>query len=122
MSNAINWFEIPAADFDRAVRFYETVLGVKLHRETMGADRMAILPHASNGVGGAITYSPNLVPGRNGVVVYLAAGDDLSAALGRVEAAGGRILLPRTQVSPEIGYIAHFLDTEGNRVALHSPH
>lgn len=122
--NAVVWFEIPAHDFDRAVRFYQTVLDVKLEVQEMpGWPRMAVFPYdAADGVGGCIVdATPHHQPSANGVTVYLAAGDDLAGPLSRVEAAGGKAVLPKTLICEEIGYMAHLIDSEGNRMALHSP-
>jgi predicted enzyme related to lactoylglutathione lyase len=123
MSNALNWFEIPVTDLPRAKSFYGSVLQADLREETMGGTRMAILPYEKDkgGVGGALIAGEGFVPGGQGVVVYLNAGDDLDGAISRVEAAGGKIVLGKTLISKDIGSIAQFLDTEGNRVALHSP-
>jgi predicted enzyme related to lactoylglutathione lyase len=123
MSNALNWFEIPVTDLARAKSFYGSVLQADLREETMGGTRMAILPYEKEkgGVGGALIAGEGFVPGGQGVVVYLNAGDDLDGAISRVEAAGGKIVLGKTLISKDIGSIAQFLDTEGNRVALHSP-
>jgi predicted enzyme related to lactoylglutathione lyase len=121
MSNALNWFEIPVSDLARAKRFYGSVLQAELREETMNGTSMAILPYEKGGVGGALIAGENFVPSNQGAIVYLDAGDDLDGAIARVEEAGGKVVLGRTLVSPEIGSIAHFLDTEGNRLALHSP-
>jgi predicted enzyme related to lactoylglutathione lyase len=119
MAHALNWFEIPATDIQRAVRFYSTILGIKL--ETGPASpgyQMAVIPHA-DGVGGALIQGEGFVPSTNGAVIYLACDPDLRPALGRVEAAGGKILAPRTDIG-ENGFFAFILDTEGNKVGLHS--
>ena len=121
--NAVVWFEIPATDFKRAVRFYETVLGASLMLQEMpGWPRMAIFPYSQEtGVGGSIMdATPTNQPSTGGVTIYLNAGDDLAGPLSKVDAAGGKTLLPKTLICEEIGYMAHFIDTEGNRVALHS--
>ena len=116
------WFEIPATDFERAVGFYETVLGVALKREQMGdGPRMANFPYVEGGAGGSVSEAgPGLEPSAGGVVIYLDAGPDLAPALARVEAAGGKVTMPKTLLCPEVGHIAKFIDTEGNQVALHS--
>lgn len=116
----INWFEIPAVDLDRAVRFYETVLDKQLTRQDMGEIRMAIFPYPEDGTGGALCQHPMLKPAEGGVVVYLDGGDDLAIPLTRVEPAGGQTIMPKTLISPEIGYMGFFKDSEGNVVALHS--
>lgn len=123
-THAVNWIEIPVADFDRAVAFYNTIFQRTMFTNMMGGKQMAFLPMdpASRGVGGALVKAAGYVPADIGAKVYLAGGDDLSVVLGRVEAAGGKILEPRMLITPEIGYVAFFRDTEGNRVGLHSPH
>lgn len=117
MSNAINWFEIPASDFDRAVAFYSTILGSPLHTgEFMGA------PHGffgSEEVNGAVIKRADTQPGGNGPVIYLNADGVLDEVVARIEPAGGRVLVPVTSIG-EQGALAIFLDTEGNRVGLHS--
>jgi uncharacterized protein len=119
MGHALNWFEIPAIDIQRAVRFYSTVLGVKLEIGPASPGyQMAVIPHA-DGVGGALIQGESYAPSSDGTVVYLACGPDLRPTLGRVEAAGGKILVPRTDIG-ENGFFAFILDTEGNKVGLHS--
>lgn len=122
--NAVVWFEIPAVDYERAIRFYETVLGVSLKQEQMpGHPRMAMFPYdcEGGGVGGCIMdAAPHHQPSTGGITVYLHAGDDLSEPLSRVEAAGGKVTCPKTLICEEIGYFAQFIDSEGNRMALHS--
>ncbi len=124
MQPCISWFEIPTADFERGIQFYETVLGVTLKREDMGPMRMAMFPKSDEDrVGGAVTYfEGGNPPGPTGTVVYLFAGDDLGVPLARVEAAGGQVLVPKTLITPEIGYFAVFKDSEGNHVGLFSMH
>jgi len=121
--NAINWFEIPAANFERAVAFYETILAAKLKIDTSFPDiQMAVFPYECPGVGGGIIAMEGLRPNPDGVRIYLNGGDDLAAILARVEAAGGKVLLPKTLLSEHIGYIATFRDSEGNVIGLHSQH
>lgn len=124
MKNAINWFEIPAKDFARAKAFYEAVLQSEMEIMEMEGDvnQMAIFPSdwMNGGVGGTIISGPAYEPSQAGSVIYLNGGDDLSGPLSRVEAAGGKILVPKTSIG-QSGFIAHFADSEGNRVAFHSP-
>jgi predicted enzyme related to lactoylglutathione lyase len=123
MANAINWFEIPADDFDRAKDFYSTVLDAELAAQEMMGTKMAFLPTEGEGaVGGAICAGEMHKPSSAGAVLYLNGGEDLSAPLSRVEAAGGKVVMPKTKISDEIGYMAFFTDTEGNKVAFHSMH
>lgn len=122
MSRLINWFEIPAADFDRARRFYEAVFAVTLKEEDFGGGRMGVFPYECPATGGAVVRMEKMAPSPQGVVIYLDGGDDLDVPLGRVWEAGGSVVMPKMQISPEIGYIALFRDSEGNTVGLHSPH
>jgi predicted enzyme related to lactoylglutathione lyase len=120
MSNALNWFEIPASDINRAVKFYSTILEVELTiSEMMPGFQMAMITADEGGVGGGIIQGEGYTPSADGTVVYLNAGDDLAVALGKVEAAGGKILVPKTDIG-ENGFFAYLLDTEGNKVGLHS--
>jgi predicted enzyme related to lactoylglutathione lyase len=120
-SSAINWFEIPAADFERAVRFYSDIFGYELPVRDQEHIRMAFFQHQpGTGTGGAVVYGEHYEPSLNGTRIYLNAGEDLSIVLARVEGAGGTVVMGKNQVSPEIGYIAMIDDTEGNRVFLHS--
>ncbi len=120
--HAVNWFEIPVLDFDRAGRFYSTILSIRaLHPIDMNGMKMAFLPAANGGVGGALIAHSDYMPSEKGTLVYLNGGRDLSKALSKVESAGGRVVMPKTLITKEIGYMARFRDTEGNIVALHSP-
>ncbi len=122
MKNALNWFEIPATDFDRAVKFYSSILGTEIQTTEMNEYKMGFFPADEGAVGGAIVAGEYCVPSADGAVVYLNAGNDLSDILGRVEANGGKVIMPKMLITEEIGYMAYFLDTEGGRVALHSQH
>ncbi len=123
MQNMVVWFEIPVTDMDRAIRFYESVLGVKLERHPMGAFEMAWFPmiEGAAGAAGALMRHQKYVPSVEGPLVYFSArSGDLANELARVESSGGKILVSKTQISKEYGYMAVILDTEGGRVALHS--
>lgn len=123
MKNAINWFEIPVKNFDRAKAFYEAVFETELQpMEVEGMEgQMAVFPAdmETGGVSGSIITGPGYEPSQAGSLVYLNGGDDLSIPLARVEAAGGSVIVPKTSIG-ENGFIAHFTDPEGNRVAFHS--
>ena len=121
MSSVINWFDIPATDLERAVKFYEAVLGIKLIQENMLGARMAIFPAKAGEATGAIMAREGVTPGTTGSTIYLKAGNDLSAALARVGTAGGKVLFPKTFIKEGFGYFAILLDSEGNSVGLHSP-
>jgi uncharacterized protein len=120
MANVINWFEIPAKNFDKACEFYGKVLDAELHKIDGPMGKMGFFPGAEpNSVGGAIVKAEGYEPSTKGSVVYLNGGNDLSVPLSRVEKAGGKVIMPKTSIG-ENGFIAHFTDVEGNRVALHS--
>ncbi len=121
-SNSLNWFEIPATDIDRAQKFYETVFDVKLDRNDMEQFQMAMFPfEPDNGKAtGALVKSEMHIPSQEGAIIYLNANPNLEVALAKVESAGGKILIPKTQITEEYGYMAFFNDTEGNKMAMHS--
>ncbi|MEM7349087.1 MAG: VOC family protein, partial [Chloroflexota bacterium] len=117
--NAINWFELPSTNFERAVKFYNEVTGSDLQKMDGDGFVMAFFPTKDNGVGGCVVHGNGSQPSAEGTLVYLNGGDDLAVPLGRVEAAGGQVLMPKTSIG-ENGYMAIIMDTEGNRVAFHS--
>ena len=122
--NIVGWFEIPVMDMDRAVKFYETVFGIKFQRQSMGELDMAWFPWNSEGVGspGSLVYAPEFYkPSDQGTLVYMtAASGDLAVEMARVEDAGGKVFMPKKQISEEHGFMGVFFDSEGNRVAMHS--
>lgn len=121
--NALNWFEIPAAKLERAVKFYEQILATQLPiDESFPGMRMAMLPYTEPGVGGCLIEFEQARPHADGVRIYLNAGDDLRPILERVESAGGKIIMPRKFIREDIGYIGMFRDSEGNIIGLHSMH
>jgi predicted enzyme related to lactoylglutathione lyase len=122
--NAISWFEIPATDLSRAQKFYETIFNIQMIPFDTPNFQMRMFPveDMMNGIGGAISkaegfYKPSAT---DGPLVYLNANPDVQNILDKIEAAGGKIVVPKTQISLEFGHMAVFVDTEGNRVALHS--
>ena len=122
MSSVINWFDIPALNFERAVRFYETVLSCRLNQENMLGAQLAIFPAKPGEATGAIIARDGVTPGTTtGSTIYLKAGADLSSALSRVQAAGGKVLHPKTFIKEGWGYFAIILDSEGNSIGLQSP-
>ena len=124
MDNAISWFEIPATDIDRAQQFYETVFQIKMQPMDFQQTKMRMFPidDPMKGIGGTLIDSGGFhkPSATDGPLIYLNGNPNVQIFLDRVEAAGGKITLPKTEISPEYGYMAVFLDTEGNRVALHS--
>ena len=124
MNNAISWFEIPATDLARAQKFYEAIFGVSLIPMDMPNIRMRMFPldDMMNGVGGAVVDSGGFhkPSASDGPLIYLNGNPDLQNVLNKVEAAGGSIMVPKTEISAEYGFMAVILDTEGNRIGLHS--
>ncbi len=120
--NALNWFEISVSDMNRAKKFYETVFGIEMQLQEMMGMQMAFFPAEDmNGkVSGSLVQGPNHKPSMDGAKIYLNGNPDLANALAKVEAAGGKVIMPKTKISDEIGCMAFFIDTEGNNVALHS--
>ncbi len=121
-TNSLNWFEIPATDIKRAKQFYQTIFGIQMDEQEMMNIKMAFFPYdpGSGKASGALCQSDFHKPGMDGVIIYLNANPKLDTVLDKVDAAGGRIVMPKTQISPEIGHMAFFVDSEGNRMALHS--
>ena len=124
MKDAISWFEIPAKDLDRAQKFYETIFDVKLDAIDLPNIKMRMFPldDPMNGVGGAVVdsggfHKPSVT---DGPLIYLNGNPDVQKIMDKVEAAGGKIMVPKTEISPEYGYMAVFIDSEGNRMGLHS--
>lgn len=123
MHNAVSWFEIPTTDFERAKRFYSTIFDFEMPEMTFGPVRMGFLLHdrEKGGIGGAIVHNSEFYrPHADGVKVYLNGGRDLSKVLDRVPGAGGEVVIPKRMISPEMGFMAMFKDSEGNTLALHS--
>lgn len=120
--NALNWFEIAVSDIYRAKKFYERVFEIEMPQQEMTGMKMAFFPteDMSANVGGGLVQSDMHKPSADGALIYLNGNPDLSVALGNVEGAGGKVVMPKTLISDEIGYMAFFIDTEGNKVALHS--
>lgn len=122
-TNAINWFEIPAADIVRAKKFYEAIFEIEMHEMEMGGMKMAGFPgDGSNAkVGGALVQSNmHKVSTEGGTILYLNGNPDLQIVLDRITTAGGTVVMPKTLITEQIGYMAFFVDSEGNTIALHS--
>lgn len=121
--NAVSWFEIPVANFERAKTFYQKIFSFEMPEMEMGPVKMGILLHDRDGggVGGAICYGEGYKPsGADGPKVYLTADPELNTVLNRVEASGGKVILPKTPIAPDMGYFAFFSDSEGNVIGLFS--
>lgn len=120
--NALNWFEISVSDISRAKKFYETIFGITMDQQNMMGMEMAFFPYEA-GTGkasGCLCQSTMHKPSADGVKIYLNGNPDLATALSKTEAAGGKIAMPKTKISDDIGYMAFIIDTEGNAIGLHS--
>ena len=120
INNSLNWFEIPVADFDRARKFYSSIYDFEMPSVMMGESQLGFFPVEPKHIGGAIICAEGCIPSQTGALVYLNGGTDLDTILNKVESAGGHVMLPKTEISPDHGFFATFIDTEGNKVALHS--
>lgn len=117
--NAVNWFDIPVSDLDRATTFYSEILGATLERYSGPGIEGALFPCGGTACG-TLFKAEGFIPSHQGSVVYLNGGSDLGTVLSRVEGAGGKILLEKTEIGDGRGFFAYFEDTEGNRVGLQS--
>ena len=120
MENVINFFDIPATDFSRAVSFYKAILGLEINETEMFGTKMGFFPSDGRNVSGAIVQGEDYKPSTDGVVAYLNGGSDLQTVLDKVASNNGKVIVPKTHISPEVGYIGMFIDTEGNKMAVHS--
>lgn len=124
LDSAISWFEIPATDLERATKFYEIILDVTLNPMDLENIRMRIFPliDSMKGIGGAIVDSGGFhrPSTTEGPLIYLNGNPDLQNVLDKVDSAGGSVMVPKTAISPEYGFMAVIIDTEGNRIGLHS--
>ncbi len=124
MKHAISWFEIPSVDLDRATRFYETIFGVQLLPMDLAQIRMRMFPveDPATGIGGAVVHAEGFYEPSSsaGPLIYLNGNPDVQNILDKVEGAGGTIVVPKTEITPEYGHMAVFVDSEGNRIGIHS--
>ena len=121
--NAISWFEIPTQDLSRAQKFYEAIFQMEMTPLDTPQIKMRMFPLENRmGVGGSLVYNDQFYKSSStdGPLIYLNANPDVQLILDRIEKAGGEIAVPKTMISPEYGHMAVFIDTEGNRGALHS--
>lgn len=119
--NRISIVEIPVADFARAVLFYQNILAVTIEEVDMSGTQMGVIPSDGGTVNLVLVIGDGYQPTMDGVTIYLNGGDDLQPTLDRVLAHGGQAIVPKTEISPEMGYFAIFTDSEGNKLGLHSP-
>jgi predicted enzyme related to lactoylglutathione lyase len=121
MKSYISMFEIPATDISRAINFYEALLDIKIEKMDVEDMQMGVLPYEGQMVTGVIIRADGYKPSKDGVTMYLNAGENLQIMLDRVEKNGGQIVAPKTAHADESGYFALFIDSEGNKMALNSP-
>lgn len=120
MHTKINWFEIPSIDFIRATKFYEALFDTTLTIEQSGPIQKGLFAEATGGSCGCVVHNEDSLPGSIGTVIYLDATPSIDKVLARIEPAGGRIQMEKMALPNNLGFIAHFIDTEGNRLALHA--
>ncbi|WP_080927888.1 VOC family protein [Vibrio nigripulchritudo] len=121
MNSYISIFEIPATDISRAINFYQAILGINIEQMEMPGMEMGLFPYEDQAVIGVVLKEEGFQPSSGGVTVYLNGGDNLQVVLDKVEKNGGKIVIPKTAHADESGFFAIFLDSEGNRMGLHSP-
>ena len=120
--NMVGWFEIPVIDMDRAKSFYNKIFNIEIQVQDFAGTLMGWFPFAEgkSGASGSLIKQEAYIPSNDkGVLIYFSS-EDLNNELNRIEASGGKIIQPKTQISPDVGFMAVFLDSEGNRIALHS--
>lgn len=122
MNNLVSIVEIPVADFTRAVTFYQAILNVRIESTDMQGTQMGIFPNDEGTVNMVLAKGPDYKPTTEGTVIYLNAGKNLQGILDKIEPNGGKVLVPKTEISAEMGFFALFTDTEGNKLGLHSSH
>jgi predicted enzyme related to lactoylglutathione lyase len=120
MKNLVSIIEIPTNDFARAVAFYKAILNVSIEEIEMAGTQMGLFPSDGETVNVALVKGSDYKPTMEGVVVYLNAGNDLQPTLDKILKNGGTVIVPKTEISPEMGFYALFVDSEGNKVGLHS--
>lgn len=118
-ASTLTWFEIPASDFARAVRFYETLFAAPLVHNA-AFPNMAVFPYERPAISGCVAFGEGHRPCSDGTVVYLNCEGRIDDILSRLEAAGGAIVQPKNHI-PNIGWVAQIRDSEGNRIGLHDP-
>lgn len=120
MQNLVTFIDIPATDFGRAVSFYKAILGLEINETEVFGTKMGFFPSDGTNASGAIVQGQDYKPSTDGVIAYLNGGNDLQNVLDKVGPNNGKVIVPKTHISPEVGYIGMFIDTEGNKMAVHS--
>lgn len=120
MKNLISMVEIPVSDFPRAIKFYTEILDISIEEIEWEGTKMGIMSVEEGSVNVMLVKGSDYKPSKEGAIVYFMAGNDLQPVLDKVESNGGKIILSKTEISPEMGYFALFMDSEGNKIGLHS--
>lgn len=120
MGNFISIVEIPVLDFLRAITFYQSILGINIEEVDMGGTKMGLFPGDGKTVSVVLVKGDGYNTTTDGTIIYLNAGEDLQPVLDKVVENGGEIIVPKTEIDPEMGFFALFIDTEGNKLGLHS--
>lgn len=120
MNNPVNWFEIAATDLERAKKFYTVVFKREFELVEMPGTKMYMFSggNGAQGAAGALVLSDENKPSADGTIVYFEC-EDVASETSRVESAGGKLLFPKMSIG-EFGFISQCIDTEGNRIGLHS--
>lgn len=121
MKSFISIFEIPATEISRAVNFYQEILDINIQKMEFPEMQMGIFPYEGQMVTGVIMKAEGNKPSADGVTIYLNGGDNLQIILDKVEKNGGKIIVPKSLHADESGYFGIFIDSEGNKIGLHSP-
>ena len=121
MNSYISIFEIPATDFERALKFYQSILNVKIEPMEFDGMQMGLFPFENQSIVGSIMKGEGYIPSSEGVTIYLNGGENLQTVLDKVEPNEGKIIVPKSPHADESGFFAIFLDSEGNKIGLHSP-
>ena len=122
MKNLVSIVEIPTTDFSRAMNFYSGILEIDIEVVEMEGMKMGLFPNPGEGVVVQLIHADNYKPAADGAVVYLNGGDDLQKVADKIEVHGGKMIIPKTEIGPDMGFYAVFTDTEGNKLGLHSMH
>lgn len=120
MNSLISIFEIPATDIARAINFYQTILDIDIEKMDFPGMEMGLFPYEDQVVTGVLMKGEGYQPSSAGITIYLNGGTNLQIILDKVENNGGKILIPKTPHADESGFFAIFIDSEGNKMGLHS--
>jgi len=120
MKTLVSIVEIPTSNFSRAVAFYQAILGITIEEIEMEGVRMGLFPNDGESVSVQLINGSEYKPSGDGTIVYLSGGKDLQKVADKIKANGGKIVVPKTEIGPEMGFYAMFTDTEGNKLGLHS--